>query len=204
MFELPEDTPASIKALPREERGYPIPYFVAYNRDGSRDLRFADVQKQHICVRQRLCWVCGKSLNILLGFLGGPLSVVNRLHSDMACHPSCAEFSVKYCPHVNNASAKYRDSGKPFDANKPVGMVKEHPGVTAIVYCTDFETSPPDKHGGILASPLGVTRVDWWFEGGQVTQAEAADLWVPPKQMVEHAPEMVDAIRKAVREMEIA
>lgn len=180
MFELPDNTPTNIKALPRDPRGYPIPYFVATLPDGTRDLRFASEERQVACINHRLCWVCGKRLNVQMVLLGGPLSIGNKKHSDFACHPSCAEFSVKHCPHLNNAKAKYRDNDRP-KAIAPDGVIKEHPGVIGLTYCMAVVVY---RIGNCLfQSPEKITAIDWYFEGEKISAERASELYSPPADM---------------------
>lgn len=202
MFRIPEDAPAGVKGLPIDQAtGYPIPFFVARLPDGTRDLRIADSRKKGTCLKQRICWVCGRPLNVLLAVIGGPLGAFNRKQSDMPCHPSCAEFSVKYCPHLNRANAKYRQTGKPVEAESPTGLIMEHPGVIGITYCLDLQVVEVVRKRqlvDLLVQPEQIQRIDWWYEGERVSPDRAAELWIVPQAMQDEAPDMVEAIREFI------
>lgn len=198
MFHIPDNCPTAIKQLPRDDRGYPIPFFVATQPDGTRDLRFASGEKQVACVRGRLCWVCGKRLRTIVAFVGGPMSLVNERFCDVACHPTCAEFSARNCPHLNRSSAKYRENDVPKDAASFSGANKQHPGVVGVIYCTGYE-SKIERVGdgaGYVVWPRGITRIAWYFEGEIVDPEKAATLWKPPAEVES---QYVDQIREMIR-----
>ena len=80
-------TPEAIAALPKDQRGYPIPFFVYRPEDGAEpDLRIADVRTKRLCHRKRLCWVCGRKLGETIAFIGGPKSVQQHVFADYALH----------------------------------------------------------------------------------------------------------------------
>ena len=63
-------TPDAIAALPKDQRGYPIPFFVYRPEDGAEpDLRIADVRTKRLCHRKQLCWVCGRKLGETIAYL---------------------------------------------------------------------------------------------------------------------------------------
>jgi len=66
-----EALPARLHFLPVDERGYPVPWFVAW-RDGKPEFRAMDGEKWVRAVAQRLCWVCGEQLGNWLTFVIGP------------------------------------------------------------------------------------------------------------------------------------
>lgn len=197
MFEIPSDTPKYIQSLPREERGFPIPWFVATLPDGSRDLRFADYRKKVASVKNLVCWVCGKPLNIMRVLVGGPLSFFNGRYGDMHCHPSCAEFSAKYCPHLNNTKSKYRIANSPDGVQSSEGLTMSHPGVIGLVYCLDTDTCP--THDDLLLSPVDVQKVEWWHKGAKISAREACELWTPPPDIAEAYPEMMPLVKEKIR-----
>lgn len=183
LFELPPDTPKNIRKLPREKRGFPIPFFVATQPDGTRDLRFACGKAQFLCVTRSMCWVCGQSLGREFALVGGPMAICNHYFSDQACHPSCARFSVKYCPHLANAGAKYRTNNAPEDILKPAGGINEHPGAIGILYTNEIRHS--ERGETLFAHPETVLGVDWYWEGQPITASEAAQRWTAPRDMPE-------------------
>jgi hypothetical protein len=121
--------PAAIVRMPRDQRGYPIPFFL----QDAADFRVVCYAKKKLCHEKRLCWVCGEKLDKLLYFVGGRLSVMNHLFGDYAMHETCAEYSIRVCPMLNGTMASYRHSGLPEEAKKTgPGMVLVQPEIVAM------------------------------------------------------------------------
>jgi hypothetical protein len=110
MIALPE-LPTRIKRLPKDDRGYPIPKFVQWMRDGAPvpdrtspgaipDFRYADPAFRARAFRRGLCWVCGDPTGVHRVYALGPMCVINRTTMEPACHRECAEFSVRACPFL--------------------------------------------------------------------------------------------------------
>src|SRR5437764_29347 len=91
--------PSRLKLLPVDERGFPVPWFVAWI-DGKPDFRVVDQRKMAIAVSEKRCWVCGDFLGRYMAFVIGPMCAVNRVSSEPPSHRECAEFSVRACPFL--------------------------------------------------------------------------------------------------------
>lgn len=136
-FQIPADAPQQILDLPRDDRGFPIPYFTHYE-DGSPDLRVADGRKQVECRDGQKCWVCGQSNDGDKAFIGGIMSYRNRTYSDAPSHVECAIFSAKHCPHLNGSLKKRRTNDLPDGSVTPVGMIEARPENVIVVVTNDF------------------------------------------------------------------
>src|SRR5258706_13105104 len=80
--------PERIKNLPHDpERGYPIPFFVAYV-NGKPDFRIADDEKRVRSVKERLCWICGEKLGRYLAFTIVPMCAITRPSAEPPMHPA--------------------------------------------------------------------------------------------------------------------
>jgi len=166
--------PDRIAALPMSERGYPVPFFVAYV-DGKPEFRIADARKKHDCIRENLCWVCGQRTGKYKCFPIGPMCVVNRNTAEPPCHLDCAEWSVQACPFILNPNMVRRENSLPPGVTEPAGIaIKRNPGVLALYICSEYKLTR-DGGDGILFSlgePLGVS---WWKEGRTATREEVAE-----------------------------
>src|SRR5262245_3833667 len=100
------DMPGRIRWLPIDARGFPVPWFVAWFKDGEQvepgvglpDFRVADANKMRSALKLRLCWVCGKRLGRHLAFTIGPMCAINRTMSEPPSHYECARFAAQACP----------------------------------------------------------------------------------------------------------
>lgn len=161
-----------LKKLPVDERGYPVPFFVAWP-DGKPEFRMADPVKWKLCYRDRLCWVCGERLGRFMAFTIGPMCLINRTTADPPAHVECAEWSVKGCPFLSKPQMVRReDEFTEANGVEPAGlMIKRNPGVTAI-YITRSYKLFPDGTGRALIKIGDPITVTWWKEGRTATRAE--------------------------------
>jgi hypothetical protein len=130
--------PARIAALPRDDRGYPVPWFVAWI-DGKPEFRCADGQKLAAAIKEHRCWVCGEKLGRNLAFVIGPMCAINRTTAEPPCHLECAEFSAKACPFLSMPKAQRREANLPEGSGEAAGIaIKRNPGVTLIWVCRKY------------------------------------------------------------------
>lgn len=93
---------------------YPIP-FTTFIHEGKPDFRVTDMQNWDRCVAEDLCGVCGIRLGEYSYFIGGPLTLQNRMFFDPGMHELCAKFAAKICPFLSGKRMEYR----PMDPNAP-------------------------------------------------------------------------------------
>jgi hypothetical protein len=103
-----EPLPDRMKDLPLDERGYPVPWFVAWI-DGKPEFRAVDPNKFVEAVNQKLCWVCGRRLGNHFCFVSGPMCGITRTTSEPPSHMECGEWSARNCPFLGNPNAVRRE-----------------------------------------------------------------------------------------------
>jgi hypothetical protein len=178
--------PARIARLPKDERGYPVPRFVEWMKDGEAtlrpppgmkplpgsypDFRYANADFRSMAFKLGLCWVCGERLGVHRVYVLGPMCVINRVTSEPASHRECAEFAARACPFL----VKPRMRRIPLGADDPAfsagTLIDRNPGCLAL-----YETpvaSAFRASGGWLIRVGKPDRVDWWAEGRHATLAE--------------------------------
>jgi hypothetical protein len=180
MIELPK-MPARIARLFKDERGYPVPAFVEWIRDGEAakrgepgakpDFRYANFEFRARAFKQGLCWVCGEPTGVHKVYVIGPMCVINRTTSEPACHRDCAEFTAKACPFLTRPREKRNEKGLSPDASAPGTMIKRNPGCVCL-FETPLAKAFDDGRGGWLIRLDAPTRVDWWAEGRKATRDE--------------------------------
>ncbi len=106
------DRPASIAALPVDERGYPVPYFVKYI-DGVPDFRVVDHPKIVRATNERKCFICGSALNQTFHFAMGPRSAIFKQTNHGPSHKDCIEYSLETCPFILYPNAQRRRAALP-------------------------------------------------------------------------------------------
>jgi len=173
------EIPRRMRALPVDERGFLVPWFVAVI-DGKPDHRVMDGTKWRQAIKFRLCWQCGEPLGSRGAFVLGPMCAVNRTNGEPPNHLDCARFAVRGCPHLSQPRARRR--GDPMEeygelAKTPAGYgAKRNPGVIGIWVTKHWEVfkvpSHPGAGPGFLVQVGDPERVEWFSEGRPATRAE--------------------------------
>lgn len=163
--------PPRIAKLPRNDRGYPVPFFVAWI-DGKPDFRLVRPETLRDAVSRRLCWICGEALATNGTFALGPMCCVNRVNSEPPSHRECAEFAVRSCPFMLHPKMERREDERTRSANGTAGiMIPRNPGVMALWTTAEWRRFPDDK-GRSLFRVGDPRHVSWWREGRPATRTE--------------------------------
>lgn len=173
------EIPPKIVALPRDEHGRPVPFFVTWV-NGKPDFRIVNGMRVAECYLTRVCFICGQKLGTYLAFVLGPMSVTNMISAEPPSHYDCALYAVKACPFLANPRKEYRDGDLPDDRRledrqlvlKDVPMVAENPGVTAIWVAKTYRPLIRDQH--VLCQLDEPVRVEWYKEGRTASREEVA------------------------------
>lgn len=200
--------PARIAALPIDpERGYPIPFFVAYV-NGKPEFRVADARKWMRCVKEQLCWVCGQKLGRNKAFVIGPMCSVNRISADAPTHLDCAEFSVKVCPFLTKPQMVRREDEFikiSREQQNDDGMIERNPGVMAVWVTREYKIIRGAGKNYIFA--LGKPEsISWWSQGRIATRDEILESMRTGLPLLEQAcekettPELVEEAKAQVHE----
>jgi hypothetical protein len=163
--------PERLRDLPIDDRGYPVPWFVAWH-DGAPDFRCMDGEKFRAAVKLRLCWVCGQPLGRWLAFPIGPMCTITRTISEPPSHRECAVWSIRNCPFLKNPRAVRDEAQLPASAREPAGFgIRRNPGVMCLWMTREYEVFNDGRGGALITvgKPEGVT---WWCEGRAATRAE--------------------------------
>lgn len=169
------EMPPPIWRLPRDKRGYPIPWFVdvkAPHINGNPDFRVMSGKHLTAAIREKRCWICGGKIMEGVGvFVAGPMCGINRTSAEPPNHPACAEWAVKACPFLAVPKRLRDERDLPANATQAGVGIKRNPGVTMLWQSAGYKVWRP-KSGGVLfdiGDPLSVT---WFCEGRQATRAE--------------------------------
>lgn len=180
-FAVGSDTPPRILARPRDERGWPVPWFVAWI-DGKPDFRVIQPGKFEQALNHRLCWVCGEKLGSRAAFVVGPMCAVTRTTSEPPCHRECAEFAAQHCPFLANPRMRRNAKGMPEDKIAPPGEpVYDNPG-GCVLWLVHMNRQPYrvfKAHGGnrgVLIQIGEPEAVGWYAKGQPLSRAEAEQL----------------------------
>ena len=182
MVDLP-DLPPRVARLMKDHRGYPIPYFVQWMKEGQEaedgeagaepDFRVINSPRMERCFRQNRCWICGDVLGRHRVFAIGPMCVINRVTMEPPSHRDCAEFAAKACPFLIRPRMRRNAKDLPQAAPTPGIAIDRNPGCIAL-----YETNGYRRFNtttGALIRLDSPDRIDWWAEGRPATRAEVMD-----------------------------
>ncbi len=177
--ELPK-APSRILGLPVDERGYPVPWFVAWV-DGKPEFRAMDTAKFIRAIKEKRCWVCGELLGAKFAFVIGPMCAVNRISSEPPSHLECAVFSAQGCPFLTKPHMVRRENDlAPEVRDNMAGVgLKRNPGVAMVWVTKSYKMIKVPKmngHGmGYLLEIGGPLEVRCFAEGRTATREETEE-----------------------------
>ena len=179
--------PDRIRRLPVSDKGFPVPRFVSWFKDGKPcadgegvpDFRIVDPRKMAKAVNNHLCWVCGTTMGIHKCFVIGPMCAISRTISEPPSHRDCAIWSAKNCPFLSKPNMARNTKGMQDDEGKlREGLVEaggipilRNPGAVCVWTCKTYQPFKPPG-GGILFSLGRPTEVMWFAEGRKATRKE--------------------------------
>jgi hypothetical protein len=207
------DLPRKMAGLEIDKRGFPVPWFVAW-QDGEPVFPAMDPRKLKLAITRDLCWVCGHELGRIKAFVIGPMCAVNRTSSEPPCHVECARFSALSCPFLTKPAM----GRVPLDhyggskENVAGEMLERNPGVTLIWQTKRYETWNDGK-GGILFDIGKPHHVEWFREGRAASRAEvreSVDTGLPflhelvtSEETLERREEAAAELRRRLGELEV-
>jgi|SRR5580698_202635 hypothetical protein len=166
-----ESLPLRMRKLPVDERGYPVPWFVAW-QDGKPEFRAMDGEKWRDAIRFKLCWVCGERLGVYKTFVAGPMCGINRTSAEPPCHLECAQWSARNCPFLRNPQQGRRDmEDVSLSESAPGFCLERNPGV-ALLWTTKTYSLFDDGRGKALITFGEPESMEWIAEGRPATRQE--------------------------------
>src|SRR5688572_9421849 len=151
--------PIYIARLPRDERGFPIPFF-APTIEGKKSFAVSDSSKRLKCAKHRLYWIRGKRLRLLIAFVGGPCCVEIHAYSDGPMHVDCAIYAVKVCPWMALPEYKKRMFEHLGDSDSVIEPKK--PDMNAVCITNGFKVTTGKNWVFI---PFTILDIQWWKDG---------------------------------------
>lgn len=194
-----------MRKLRVDERGYPIPWFVA-DVDGKPDFRVANAAKWRAAVVQNRCWLCGELLGKFKTFVLGPMCAITRTTSEPPCHHDCAEFAARACPFMILPRAKYRAANLPAECIAPAGEpIMRNPGCVGLWSTLTYSAFTAMRgNKGMLITVGDPVDVEWFAEARVATRAEVwesinSGLPLLLDSATRDGPQALQALRAACR-----
>jgi hypothetical protein len=180
--------PQRFKKLPVNDKGFPIPAFVAWldvegkrylppNTFGAlRDFRIIDQRFMTDCFRFSRCWLCGEPLGRHRVFAIGPMCAVNRVTMEPPSHRDCVEYAVRTCPFMVRPKMRRNDKNLGEHLPSPGFGIDRNPGAMCLWETETYHRFRTYAGGDGMLCQLGEPkRVEWYAEGREATRAEVLE-----------------------------
>jgi len=179
--------PPKMRLLPKDRRGYPVPWIVQRDLDKRPFFVMNDLLKTLACGRQKLCGICGKKLDRDVWLIGGPGAAFHEhgAYLDPPMHYQCASYAVRVCPYIGSRYSGRLDTALTkhgrWDPRQRIVtedlMLPEQPPF----FVLSRTLAAPMRQDGPTDVPRFHPRRPWlavefWRHGVQITDAEARDL----------------------------
>lgn len=177
--------PHRMALLPRDRRGYPIPWIVQRDLTGRAFFTMNDAERVVVSGKRKVCGICGQKLGRDIWLVGGPGSALHKhgAYLDPPMHKACAVYALKVCPYLAS-----RYTGRIDQALLKHG--KWPPHMRVIVEEAMLPQQPPfmvlartDKVSFTSTEPGGVRfipkrpwlDVEFWVLGQRITEPDARE-----------------------------
>lgn len=178
--------PDHMAARPVSEKGFPVPYFVAWltnegklarEGDGRPDFRVVDRTKARRCLDLDLCWLCGRPLGKWRALVVSPMCLLTGTSPDPDSHTDCSEYAVRACPFLTHPRAARNARGLPEGSTFNANGLKRNPGVSAIVvhWQRRLLRIPQTDRLPLFRIPEDPRRVTFWAEGRRANRPEVLE-----------------------------
>lgn len=182
MIDLPTP-PKRVARLPKDSRGYPVPWFLAWMAMGEEcdpavpgaepDFRVIKRGAREDAWQHRKCWICGEPMGVHRVYVIGPMCCVNRTTMEPPCHRECAEYAAKACPFLARPRMRRLPTDDIPDRHVAGEMIARNPGVCCLYEARS--ANPIRVPNGWLIRLGDPERLDFWARGRQATRAEILD-----------------------------
>jgi len=174
--------PERIAQLPRDRRGYPIPFIVMRDDAGEPQFVVNDTRKVYEAMVRKLCGVCGQGLEAEVWFTGGASNALMNgdvgVYVDGPLHEECKTFAMEVCPHLAHRMTKpvnlepiRRHMGEEGVRLRDASVLPGVPTLFVAVKTARFK--PARLEGGLgwkVDKPF--LRVEYWRGGQQLPRHE--------------------------------
>lgn len=166
---LEVEMPPAIARLPKDARGYPVPYSALYV-NGKPDFTQVDPSRWVRLFKIKGCGVCGSPITGRLFFVGGPMCATNRLFFDHPMHEDCAVYALRVCPFLALPKMAYRkreDEGVEVLAS----VSDRKPEIFMMGKARAYDVTMNGSEPLLYAAPWESLR--WWRAGVEIAEEEA-------------------------------
>lgn len=119
------ELPLWMRKLPKDRRGYPVPYVALKDTDGKAHFTINNERVRQYALKKELCHICGNKLLKRRAMVGGAVSAFHQhgAYIDGPMHLECARYALQVCPFLANPSYVKRIDARTLNHDKmPEGL----------------------------------------------------------------------------------
>lgn len=173
--------PDKMKDLPRDKRGYPVPFIILRDKNGYH-FKINDSLRVQYCKAKGKCAICGNILGDDSYLIGGVASAFhkNGRYIDTPVHKECGDYALRVCPFL---AIKHYNSM--MDVEKVMSKVEDE-SLIGVDYTVDpnrpavYVMLKPKKiefeHSGYIRAKRPFKEVIFYDGGKQIDKNEAWSL----------------------------
>jgi len=173
--------PRRMRQLPRDPRGYPIPWMVFRDKDGRAHFTINDEAKRTFALLDELCPICGQKLMATRWFVGGPRSAFDQggVYSDPPMHGECMRYALQVCPYLAAPNYSGRIDARTLKKPEPmrllwdVTQIADRPALFVAVLAKGQELRRPQFY---VQPTRPYLRVEYWRYGWRLSEAEGGRI----------------------------
>lgn len=179
------EMPDRIKALPKDQRGYPIPFVVLRDDDDMPNFQLDSARRISQCMVNVACGVCGQPLENEIWFLGNYLRALSPsgFYIDSPLHKQCGTYALKVCPFLAAPSYNKMLSSEKLNKEKYEGtqfrlstQVTRFSSLFAFVKTAGYRIDTSGSFPWHVYPDRPFLEMEYWQHGKQLTGAEADKL----------------------------
>jgi hypothetical protein len=181
------EIPKTMRTLPRDGRGYPVPYIVMVDRHGQAHFSINDIRRVHDVIRKRLCSICGKKLLPQVWFVGGTRCFISTRGAflDPPVHHECGTYALQVCPFLAAPNYAKRIGHGRLKAGDVPGMMAlvdvafsgpMRPERFGLGATRAFHVVPGHHPGHVIFVPETWDYVEFWRNGEPIEAPDRATL----------------------------
>lgn len=177
--------PPKMRLLPRDRRGYPIPWIVQRDLTGRPFFIVNDTEKTTACGRRKVCGICGRKLERDAWMIGGPGSAFHEqgMFLDPPMHYECAAYALKVCPYIGARYTGRLEEALSRQGKWPANLrlvitesaIPEQPPFFALARASRVAWALGSDGAPVFRPHRPWIGVEFWRWGGQISEAEARE-----------------------------
>lgn len=175
--------PEQMMHLPKDRRGYPVPFNALIDRNGQPHFAINPEEKRQAILRNDLCSICGKKLLRGRWMVGGPASAFHKdgAYNDPPVHHECGRYALQVCPYLAMPSYTTQVGAKSYE-NSGDGSIQYFIDPTLIrnrpepfvmvMYVGQTFSFEPDGRIRTIRPKRPHRQYEYWSNGEQLSEEE--------------------------------